>query len=74
MSVSAIYDKGSRAIFGRGGGVIVNLTTQQEIPFERRGGVYTLGIWIREGDKQAEATVGSSAAPSGTTPAVFSRR
>ena len=37
MSVSAICDKGNRVIFGRGGGVIQNLTTGQEIAFERRG-------------------------------------
>ena len=47
MSVSAICDKGNRVIFGKSGGVIQSLATGQEIPFERQGGVYALGIWIR---------------------------
>ena len=48
LSVSAICDKGNRVLFGRGGGVVINVLTGQEIPFQRRGGVYTLGFWLRD--------------------------
>ena len=54
--------KGNRLILGRGGGAIVNLLTGQEIPFERRGGVYTLGMWIRDGQQIPAAAVTSAAA------------
>ena len=47
VSISAVCDKGNRVIFGRGGGVIQNLATGAEVPFERRGGVYALGLWVR---------------------------
>ena len=49
-SVSQICDHGNRVIFGRGGGVIMNLETGQEVPFQRQGGVYALGLWMRRGD------------------------
>ena len=52
LSVSQICDQGNRVIFGRGGGVILNLATGLEVPFERRGGVYAIGLWIRRGDPQ----------------------
>ena len=47
VSVSAICDQGNRVVFGRGGGCIQNLTTGLEVPFERRGGVYALGLWVK---------------------------
>ena len=50
ISVSQICDRGNRVIFGRGGGVILNLETGQEVPFQRVGGVYALGLWMRRGD------------------------
>ena len=50
ISVSQICDHGNRVIFGRGGGVILNLQTGAEIPFKREGGVYALGLWMRRGD------------------------
>ena len=50
ISVSQICDRGNRVIFGRGGGVILNLETGQEVPFQRMGGVYALGMWMRRGD------------------------
>ena len=43
LSVSSICDRGNRVVFGRGGGVVGNIETGQEIPFERRGGLYHLG-------------------------------
>ena len=47
VSISAVCDKGNRVTFGRAGGVIQNLATGAEVPFERRGGVYALGLWVR---------------------------
>ena len=47
VSISAVCDKGNRVVFGRAGGVIQNLETGAEVPFERRGGVYALGLWVR---------------------------
>ena len=55
MSVSSICDRGNRVLFGRGGGVIQNLTTGQEIPFERRGGIYVIGMWIKDKGNSATA-------------------
>ena len=58
ISVSQICDRGNRVIFGRGGGVTLNLTTGQEVPFQRVGGVYALGLWMCRGDpKIAEESV-----------------
>ena len=50
VSVSTICNFGNRVIFGRGGGVIYNLSIGMEVPFQRRGGVYALGLWVRKGD------------------------
>ena len=55
ISVSQICDHGNRVIFGRGGGVILNLLTGQEVPFQRQGGVYVLGMWMRRGDPRLAA-------------------
>ena len=53
VSISAICDKGNRVIFGRGGGVVQNLSTGAEVPFERRGGVYAMGLWVRRAPPSA---------------------
>ena len=68
MSVSAICFKGNRVIFGKSGGVIQNIATGQEIPFERQGGIYALGIWIRRPSGPSPvATVATAATTSGFT-------
>ena len=67
MSVSAICDHGSRVIFGRGGGVIQNLATGLEVPFERRGGIYAMGLWTR-GSGNSESQKPASAFASGVRP------
>ena len=54
VSVSHICDHGNRVVFGRSGGIVYNLATGLEIPFERTGGVYTLGLWVRKGSEEAE--------------------
>ena len=79
ISVSQICDHGNRVIFGRGGGVIMNLDTGHEVPFQRQGGVYSLGLWMRRGDpklveesaRQTEARA-AAAAKGKTVP--FGRR
>ena len=48
MSVSKLCDRGNRVTFGRGGGVIYNVQTGQLTPFHRNGGVYTLGLWVKQ--------------------------
>lgn len=68
MSVSAICDKGNRVIFGKSGGVIQNIATGQEIPFERQGGIYALGIWLRgPSGSVPEATSAKAATTPGFT-------
>ena len=51
-SVAKLCDRGNRVTFGRNGGVIHNLRTSKLTPFHRQGGIYTLGLWV----KQSEAT------------------
>ena len=46
-SVSEICDAGGQVVFGKNGGVIVNLTTGAETPFHRENGVYTLQMWVK---------------------------
>ena len=67
MSVSAICDHGNRLIFGRGGGVIQHIESGMEVPFERKGGVYVLGLWLKGGAKSsgAAATAAAGVAPTG---------
>ena len=56
LSVSAICDYGNRVVFGRGGGIIYNLDTGLEIPFSRQGGIYSIGLWVREKGGGGQAT------------------
>ena len=58
VSISAVCDKGNRVIFGRAGGVVQNLATGAEVPFERRGGVYALGLWVRRPREPGPAAAG----------------
>ena len=75
MSVSCICDKGNRVIFGRGGGVIQNLETGQEIPFERRGGIYVIGLWVRgAAAPSAGAPPAAAGAPAAEASSLFKRR
>ena len=80
MSVSAICDHGNRFIFGRAGGVVQNVATGMEVPFERCGGVYAMGLWVRRGNEEAAkasagSATGSRAAGSGPAKAsAFVRR
>ena len=46
ISVAAICTTGNVVIFGVGGGVIRNLETGLETPFERKDGVYIFQMWI----------------------------
>ena len=50
-SVSEICDaggpRGQQVVFGKNGGVIINVATGQETPFRRENGVYTLQMWVK---------------------------
>ena len=65
VSVSAVCDNGNRVIFGRAGGVIQNVQTGAEVPFERRGGVYALGLWVRKPRAEAGAAAVAAVSPFG---------
>ena len=45
-SVKKICEKGNRVIFGSEGGIILNLSTGEEIPFGVEGDIYTLDLWL----------------------------
>ena len=66
MSVSEICDHSNHVIFGRGGGVIQNLATGLEVLFERRGGVYAMGLWIRGGCASVSSSCAPAASPGAT--------
>ena len=50
-SISEICDagglKGQHVIFGRSGGVILNLDTGDQTPFSRADGIYTMDMWVK---------------------------
>ena len=77
ISVSQICDHGNRVIFGRGGGVILNLLSGAEIPFKREGGVYALGLWMRRGDPRVakeNAKLAEERAAAAAKKTAFARR
>ena len=49
-SVAKLCDRGNRVVFGRGGGVIHNLSSGRMTPFRRRGNIYALDFWARQED------------------------
>ena len=64
VSISHICDKGNRVIYGRSGGIILNLETGAEVPFYRHGAVYSVGLWVRRAPNSAavpQAVAGSAA-------------
>ena len=52
-AVTEICDAGHRVIFGKKGGVIVNLESGRTTPFEREGNIYVLSTWIKPFTRQA---------------------
>ena len=46
MSVARVCEAGNQVLFGVGGGVIRNLSTGNDTPFEKRDGVYVFSMWI----------------------------
>ena len=46
-SVSEICDSGNQVIFGRSGGMVLNLSTGKETHFARENGVYILEFWVK---------------------------
>jgi hypothetical protein len=54
FAVSKVCDRGNRVIFGRGGGVIHNLASNNLTSFRRVGGIYSLDLWMRPRQNQAD--------------------
>ena len=52
-AVTEICDAGHHVIFGKKGGVIVNLESGRTTPFEREGNIYVLSTWIKPFTRQA---------------------
>ena len=44
VSVSSICERGNRVLFGKSGGVVINMKTGKEIPFYRRNNIYVLSL------------------------------
>ena len=40
-------DDGQLVLLGKWGGTILNLETWRKTPFDRSGGIYTLGAWVK---------------------------
>ncbi len=47
-SVGRLCDRGNRVVFGRGGGVVHNLSSGRLTPFRRSGGIYVLDVHVRQ--------------------------
>ena len=45
-------DHGNHVIFGRRGGMIVNLETGKRTPFQRECNIYCLGYWVKPFTRQ----------------------
>jgi len=58
-SVRQICKQGNRVIFGYNGGVIQNVVTGHEIPFEVEDNIYTLDLWMPP-EKEVEARLKGS--------------
>ena len=50
VSVSAICERGNRVLFGRAGGVVINIKSGKQIPFYKENGVYVLYMWMQDAD------------------------
>ena len=51
-AVTEICDAGRHVIFGRKGGVIVNLESGRSTPFQREGNIYCLDYWVKPFTRQ----------------------
>ena len=56
-SVSEICDGGGAGgqyvLFSKWGGQVLNPETGRRMAFDREGGIYTMGMWVRPNDKPA---------------------
>ena len=50
VSVSSICERGNRVLFGKSGGVVINLGTGKQIPFYKKNGIYILSLWLMDSD------------------------
>ena len=39
-------------LFGKSGGVVINMKTGKEIPFYRRNNIYVLSLWLLDNEDQ----------------------
>ena len=46
-AISDICDAGNRVIFGKNGGMIMNIESGTETYFNRENGIYVLNLWIK---------------------------
>jgi len=51
-AVTEICDAGHHVIFGRRGGMIVNLESGRSTPFQREGNIYCLDYWVKPFTRQ----------------------
>ena len=58
LSISEECDKGQLAIFGSGGGALINLQTRQVRHLPRVGGTYEAEMWIPSREMEAAALSG----------------
>ena len=40
-------EEGQYVIFSKWGGTVYNPSSQRQTPFEREGGIYTMGMWVK---------------------------
>ena len=50
VSVASICERGSRVLFGRSGGVVIDMKSGKEIPIYKRNGIYVLSLWLMDSD------------------------
>ena len=55
VSVLSICERGNRVLFGKSGGVVINMQSGKEIPFYRRNGIYVLSLWLMDNEDQGFA-------------------
>lgn len=47
-SISDTCDKGNLAIFGRAGGVVINMLENTAVPFQRVGKTFEMDLWVQK--------------------------
>ena len=55
LSITEECDKGNLAVFGKGGGALINLRTLEVRHLERVGGTYEAEMWVPSRSMEMEA-------------------